>query len=173
MSLLSSARLLRYGSSVCRECRLTLLRSSSTSSRYTPPVKITTDEELDKIFSEPTWTVQSLLSQSNPEELHSDINPSSLRQLLRRSGLQFPKDEQEERKLLFDLQRQLVFVDHVQDIDTSGIEPLNRIGEDGEKLQWEDLQTEDNESEILSVKHFSEKLDRGYYVVRDNSGIRE
>ncbi|KAK9381636.1 uncharacterized protein V2V93DRAFT_367457 [Kockiozyma suomiensis] len=159
---------------VCPACRLKLtqFRFSSSASNPRPSVQVITNEELDSVLSESTWKVQSLLKSSSGKA-NPDINSSSLRQLLRRSGLQVPTSEEEEQKLLRDLQRQLIFVDHVQDVDTTGIEPLNRIGEDGEQLRWEDLQEENAQCDILDTRQFGEKLDRGYYFIRDKSGASE
>ncbi|KAK9364786.1 hypothetical protein V1509DRAFT_635247 [Lipomyces kononenkoae] len=144
---------------------------SSTINQSIRTQRIKTDEEVESLLSTPTWAIQSLLPESTPENRHEDINPKSLRDLLRRSGLQFPKDNEDESKMLSDLQRQLVFVDHVQDVDTAGVEPLNRIGEDGPELTWSEAQTE--EKELLqtvrdkpSIRHH---MVRSFFYVKEEN----
>ncbi|KAK9323972.1 hypothetical protein V1517DRAFT_318922 [Lipomyces orientalis] len=150
-------------------CRRRLNQQFRRNSFRSTTKKIETVVELESLLSKPTWAIQSLLPESTPENRHEDINPQSLRDLLRRSGLQFPKDAEEEAKMLSDLQRQLVFVDHVQDVDTDGVEPLNRIGEYGEELQWDDVQIEPEElrqtvKDKLSIR---EHMERTFFYVKD------
>ncbi|SPO05775.1 related to a-agglutinin core protein AGA1 [Cephalotrichum gorgonifer] len=75
------------------------------------------------IPQQPTWTTRSLLSADAQEE----ISPSQLSHLLRLSALPQPADAQEEASLLADLHSQLRFVRRIQEVDTSGIEPLRAI----------------------------------------------
>ncbi|KAK9387488.1 hypothetical protein V1515DRAFT_600783 [Lipomyces mesembrius] len=144
-------------------------RNSSTVRPAIRTRRIETDAELESLLSKPTWAIQSLLPESTPENRHEDINPQSLRDLLRRSGLQFPKDDEEEGKMLSDLQRQLVFVDHVQDVDTEGVEPLNRIGEDWPELKWEDVQVEENEllQTVRDKASIRQHMERTFFYVKD------
>ncbi|KAK9466059.1 hypothetical protein V1512DRAFT_264644 [Lipomyces arxii] len=123
-------------------------------------------EEIEKLLSTPTWTIESLLPHVSVGELHPDINPTSLRDLLRRSGLQFPKTDAEEQQMLADLQRQLSFVDHVQDVDTVGVRPLNRVGLDDPPLTWDDIATE-QESMPEQAAIADDKKEREYFYVTD------
>ncbi|KAJ8101756.1 hypothetical protein POJ06DRAFT_247800 [Lipomyces tetrasporus] len=150
-------------------CRRRLDEQFRRNSTISITKKIETAVELESLLSKPTWAIQSLLPESTPENRHEDINPQSLRDLLRRSGLQFPKDAEEEAKMLSDLQRQLVFVDHVQDVDTEGVEPLNRIGEYGEELQWDDVQVEPKEllQTVKDKRSIREHMERTFFYVKD------
>ncbi|KAK9430968.1 hypothetical protein V1505DRAFT_343633 [Lipomyces doorenjongii] len=147
-------------------------QSRRNSSTLTPAIRtkrIETNADLESLLSKPTWAIQSLLPESTPENRHEDINPQSLRDLLRRSGLQFPKDDEEEGKMLSDLQRQLVFVDHVQDVDTEGVEPLNRIGEDWPELKWEDVQVEENVllQTVRDKASIRQHMERTFFYVKN------
>ncbi|KAK9479138.1 hypothetical protein V1514DRAFT_329289 [Lipomyces japonicus] len=131
--------------------------------------KITSLQQLDEILSAPTWKISSLVPDPSRQKLEKNFTSDTLRRLLRHSGLQFPRDEKEELKMLNDLQRQLGFVDHVQDVDTTGIEPLNRIGEDGIEITWEDVQREEGKVEEWQPKKIASKMDRGFYVLNEPS----
>lgn len=71
----------------------------------------------------PTWTTYSLVDIAAPEE----ITPSQLSHLLRLAALSQPRDYQEEASLLADLHSQLRFVRRVQEVDTTGVEPLRVV----------------------------------------------
>lgn len=75
------------------------------------------------IPAKPTWTTRSLVDTATPDE----ISPAQLSHLLRLSALPQPRDSQEEASLLSDLQSQLRFVRCVQEIDATGVEPLQAV----------------------------------------------
>lgn len=75
------------------------------------------------IPQKPTWTTHSLVDTAAPEE----ITPSQLSYLLRLAALPKPRDAQEEVSLLADLHSQLRFVKRVQEVDTTGVEPLRVV----------------------------------------------
>ncbi|KAK9239254.1 hypothetical protein V1525DRAFT_398973 [Lipomyces kononenkoae] len=171
----------RFASIVPEYTRATLCRrflpvkqfrqNSSTINQTIRSKRIKTDQEVDSLLSTPTWAIQSLLPESTPENRHEDINPKSLRDLLRRSGLQFPKDDEEERQMLSDLQRQLVFVDHVQDVDTVGVEPLNRIGEDGPEITWGEVQVEGKVllQTVRDKTAIKQHMERSFFYVKEEN----
>lgn len=75
------------------------------------------------IPAKPTWTTHSLLDGAAPES----VSPAQLSHLLRLSALPQPRDAQEEAALLSDLQSQLRFVRRIQEVDTTGVEPLRAV----------------------------------------------
>ena len=75
------------------------------------------------IPAKPAWTTRSLLDTTTPEK----VSPAQLSYLLRLSALPQPRDAQEEASLLSDLQSQLRFVKRVQEVDTTGVEPLQAV----------------------------------------------
>ena len=82
---------------------------------------------MNQWFDKPSWSVQSLL---DPERSAGPIEPVTKAQLhhfLRLSALPLPKSDEEEQKMIRDLQAQLRFVKAVQRVDTEGIEPLQSI----------------------------------------------
>lgn len=65
-----------------------------------------------------------------------EVTTKQLHHLLRLSALPPPKDEQEEQKMLSTLSSQLHFVKDIQNVDTSGVEPLRSLRDEtveGEK----------------------------------------
>ncbi|KAK9457897.1 hypothetical protein V1511DRAFT_491170 [Dipodascopsis uninucleata] len=138
---------------------------SSSSTLRADAKKLTSVEEIEEFISIPRWKVDMLLPDSTVDSSHEEINSESLRQLLTRSGLQFPKTIHDEEKLLKDLKRQLVFVDHVGDIDTIGINPLNRVGVIGQELQWEDVQLEGGDYDEWDVLQSASRTERGFFVL--------
>lgn len=71
----------------------------------------------------PTWTTRSLFGATAPEEISS----TQLSHLLRLSALPQPRDAREEASLLSDLRSQLQFVKRIQEVDTTGVKPLQTI----------------------------------------------
>ncbi|KAK9450964.1 uncharacterized protein V1518DRAFT_412186 [Limtongia smithiae] len=132
---------------------------------------IQSEAELDALMSQSTWTIEQLLPKRKRGQ-HHEISPEFLRQLLRRSGLQLPKSAEQEKHMLLDLQRQLAFVDHVQDVNTKFVKPLSRIGEDGLLMTWEGLHSEEGDAQLLDLAEFKEKMARAYFYVKDESAKR-
>lgn len=99
---------------------------------YTMPPRIALVRSLARPFftrtyshipAKPTWTTHSLVDTATADE----ISPAQLSHLLRLSALPQPRDAQEEAYLLSDLQSQLRFVKRIQEVDTTGVEPLQAV----------------------------------------------
>jgi Asp-tRNA(Asn)/Glu-tRNA(Gln) amidotransferase C subunit len=93
--------------------------------------KLAQQINIEELLSTPTWSVASLLPDTSSMTT-SPITPEKLRHLLRLSALPEPKTPEEESKLLSDLSSQLHFVRQVQEVDVSGIEPLQAIRDESE-----------------------------------------
>jgi Glu-tRNAGln amidotransferase C subunit len=78
-------------------------------------------------LSKPSWSVESLLPQPEQTAAQSPVSPQQLRHLLRLSALPQPKDAEEEAKMLETLASQLYFVQEIQKVDTTGVEPLKAL----------------------------------------------
>jgi Asp-tRNA(Asn)/Glu-tRNA(Gln) amidotransferase C subunit len=99
-------------------------RSESTQS---PARKGIHPDELDQLLAEPTWSVESLLPPTNRAPDAPQITSQKLHHLLRLSALPPPETAEEEQKMLDTLAAQLHFVGKIQEVDTTGIEPLRVI----------------------------------------------
>lgn len=116
---------------VCRNCtsalRRAILPKSIAKQRLHLSSKATTAQ---KILSQPTWSVRSLLSN---DEAPENISPKQLHHLLRLSALPLPKSKEEDDSMIATLQSQLQFVRAVQRVDTKGVEPLQAVRDETEK----------------------------------------
>jgi Asp-tRNA(Asn)/Glu-tRNA(Gln) amidotransferase C subunit len=84
-------------------------------------------DELEQLLAEPTWSVKSLLP---PKERAPDapkVTSLQLHHLLRLSALPPPETPEEEQKMLDTLAAQLHFVGKIQEVDTTGVQPLRAI----------------------------------------------
>ncbi|GAO46330.1 hypothetical protein G7K_0562-t1 [Saitoella complicata NRRL Y-17804] len=130
----------------------------------------------------PTWSVSSLLP-DDAAPISSEITPERLRHLLKLAALSPPKDHEAESRMLKDLSDQLHFVKHVQQCDTTGVEPMAGIhapfqgtgefaGEEGVEVTFEQAEAAGKAAygegdEMLSwdpVK-VAQKMEGRYYVV--------
>lgn len=95
------------------------------------PINIEDVEAL--LDSKPTWDIESLLPSETIANEQKDaaevpkITTSQLHHLLRLSALPLPKSQEEEDRMLSTLRDQLHFVGKVQQVDTTGVEPLKAI----------------------------------------------
>lgn len=92
------------------------------------------------VLSKPSWSVKSVLRPSksiDPER----ITQIQLHHLLRLSALPLPKSEQEELRMIEDLQSQLHFVQAIQKVDTDGVKPLQSIRDETKKSERENMIT--------------------------------
>ncbi|EPE30360.1 hypothetical protein GLAREA_03327 [Glarea lozoyensis ATCC 20868] len=81
---------------------------------------------IDSLLSKPTWSVRSLLPDSNTPTSH-EITAEKLHHLLRLSALPQPKSREAEADMLDMLHSQLHFVRDVERVNTDGVEPLQSI----------------------------------------------
>jgi Asp-tRNA(Asn)/Glu-tRNA(Gln) amidotransferase C subunit len=119
-------------------------------------------DELEQLLAEPTWSVKSLLP---PKERAPDapkITSQQLHHLLRLSALPPPETPEEEQKMLDTLAAQLHFVGKIQEVDTTGVEPLRAIRD--ETAQAEAEQT-------ITMKQMQRVLDKEQVVGRYHKRI--
>ncbi|KAG8627096.1 hypothetical protein KVT40_004579 [Elsinoe batatas] len=84
------------------------------------------------LLSTPSWSPTSLLPSPNAP-LPPILTPTLLDHLLRLSALPPPSSPEEEASLLSTLAQQLHFVRQIQDVDTTGVEPLTGIRDETEE----------------------------------------
>ncbi|KAI5799870.1 hypothetical protein EDC01DRAFT_628386 [Geopyxis carbonaria] len=89
---------------------------------------------IPELLSNPTWSVSSLLPSEGSTE-PAEITPATLHHLLRLSALPPPATPEKEKELLAALHNHLHFVRAIQEVDTEGVEPLSRIGDEVEPVQ--------------------------------------
>lgn len=103
------------------------IRSFSVSTR-TASDSSSSASDIALLLEQPTWSVASLLPKSDdtPQE-DSELSVYQLRHLFRLSALPFPTDPEEQAAKIATLQTQLHFVRNVQNVDTTGLKPLQAI----------------------------------------------
>lgn len=105
-------------------------KSERSDKKEAPSPAASTKEQILNIrefLSEPSWSVESLLPTPEQTAAQSPVSPQQLRHLLRLSALPPPKDAAEEAKMLETLASQLYFVQDIQKVDTTGVEPLRAL----------------------------------------------
>jgi Asp-tRNA(Asn)/Glu-tRNA(Gln) amidotransferase C subunit len=116
--------------------RLCTRRNDSTQ----PPArKGIHPDELEQLLAEPTWSVESLLPPTTRAPDAPQITSQRLHHLLRLSALPPPGSPEQEQKMLDTLAAQLHFVGKMQEVDTTGVEPLRAIRD--ETMAAEEEQT--------------------------------
>lgn len=109
-----------------------LQKSVQTNQAYSTAGKL----DVERLQSTPTWSVTSLLPSPTSNGDTPEVTSKQLHHLLRLSALPPPKDSAEEEKMLSTLSSQLHFVKDIQEVDTSGVEPLQSLRDEtveGEK----------------------------------------
>jgi Asp-tRNA(Asn)/Glu-tRNA(Gln) amidotransferase C subunit len=94
-------------------------------------------DELERLLAEPTWSVKSLLPPKERAPDAPNITSQQLRHLLRLSALPPPESPEEEQKMLDTLTAQLHFVGKIQEVDTTGVEPLRAIRDETAEAEAE------------------------------------
>jgi Asp-tRNA(Asn)/Glu-tRNA(Gln) amidotransferase C subunit len=84
-------------------------------------------DELEQLLATPTWSVESLLPPKTQPPDAPKITSEQLHHLLRLSALPPPETNEQEQKMLDTLAAQLHFVGKIQEVDTTGVEPLRAI----------------------------------------------
>lgn len=108
-------------------------------------------DDIDKMLAKPSWSVKSLQDTQEATRPTESITQKQLHHLLRLSALPLPTSAEEEAKMIHTLESQLQFVQAIQKIDTTGVEPLQSIRD-------ETLQAEaENEITLESMKEELEK----------------
>jgi Asp-tRNA(Asn)/Glu-tRNA(Gln) amidotransferase C subunit len=93
----------------------------------TPARKGIHPDELEQLLAEPTWSVESLLPPKAQPPDAPKVTSQQLHHLLRLSALPPPETPEQEQKMLDTLAAQLHFVGKIQEVDTTGVEPLRAI----------------------------------------------
>ena len=133
-------------------------------------------DDVDALLSsEPIWAVESLLpsasaaSGPSPVADAPRITTSQLHHLLRLSALPLPRSQEEEQKMLSTLSDQLHFVGKIQEVDTTGIQPLKAIRDETMAAEQEQTITLETLKEALS----QEKVIGKYYkrIQRDTTPV--
>jgi Asp-tRNA(Asn)/Glu-tRNA(Gln) amidotransferase C subunit len=97
--------------------------NSSTRNKNVKPPTI----DVEALLSEPTWSVQSLLPTAEQSLGEYPVAIKQLQHLLRLSALPPPKTMEDEAEMLSTLASQLHFVQEIQKVDTTGVEPLRAL----------------------------------------------
>ena len=84
-------------------------------------------KEIEEALNRPSWSVHSLLQSNTQATKTATISQKELHHLLRLSALPLPADEAEEISMIKTLESQLQFVNAIQDVDTTGVKPLQSI----------------------------------------------
>ena len=107
-------------------------------------------DDFDGMLKEPSWSVKSLFESEGSAPAPA-ITKKQLYHLLRLSALPLPESEDQEAKMIKDLQSQLKFVRAIQEVDTEGVEPLQSIRDETQDAQRE------NEITVTTLR---EELDK-------------
>ncbi|KAI9884772.1 MAG: hypothetical protein M1823_003447 [Watsoniomyces obsoletus] len=84
--------------------------------------------DISKLLTSPSWSVRTLLPESSRSSNTSpSVSSKQLHHLFRLSALPPPKTPEEEAKIMQTLSSQLHFVQEIQSVDTTNIEPLRSI----------------------------------------------
>ncbi|KAL4956874.1 hypothetical protein BDW69DRAFT_192042 [Aspergillus filifer] len=83
--------------------------------------------DIESLLAKPTWSVRSLLPDSATKPRSPSVTPAQLKHLLRLSALPQPSSPEEESRMLETLESQIHFVEEIQKVDTTGVEPLQAI----------------------------------------------
>ncbi|KAK0257116.1 hypothetical protein LTR91_001547 [Friedmanniomyces endolithicus] len=115
--------------------------------------------DIEKLLSNPSWSVTSLLPSKDHQPPTSGVSSKQLHHLLRLSALPPPKNAAEEAQMLSTLAAQLHFVKEIQKVDTAGMEPLRSLrdetaqGEREAELGMEALKGVLEQEEIRGTHH--------------------
>jgi len=116
-------------------------------------------KELEQLLAEPRWAVESLLPPKTPAPDAPQITSKQLHHQLRLSALPSPETPEAEQKMLDTLAAQLHFVGKIQEVDTSGVEPLRAIRDESQAAEQEQTITVETlagalEKEKIVGKHY-------------------
>ncbi|MCJ1274687.1 hypothetical protein MMC21_002484 [Puttea exsequens] len=124
------------------------------------------EDDIKAMLSKPSWSVKTLFEYSTSET--PEITQSQLHHLLRLSALPLPSSNEQEAKMISDLQSQLRFVRSIQEGDTEGVEPLVALRDETKEAEKE------SEITLESLKAEFEKEEvvgrRGRIRRRENTG---
>lgn len=93
-------------------------------------------DDFEELLKEPSWSVKSLFESEGSAPAPA-VTKKQLHHLLRLSALPFPESEDQEARMIKDLQSQLKFVRAIQEVDTDGVEPLQSIRDETKDAERE------------------------------------
>ena len=129
----------------------------STRSRLQDPKQCPRHVDVEELLSKPNWSISSLLppSDTSRNSTSPSISSQQLHHLIRLSALPPPSSLEEESRLLSTLSSQLHFVQEIQKVVTTGIEPLASLrdeteeGEEKSEIGMEQLRDALGEEEVV------------------------
>ncbi|KAH7361250.1 hypothetical protein BKA66DRAFT_425720 [Pyrenochaeta sp. MPI-SDFR-AT-0127] len=121
-------------------------------------------DELEQLFAEPTWSVESLLPPKTRTPDAPQVTAQQLHHLLRLSALPAPAGTEQEQNMLDTLAAQLHFVGKIQQVDTTGVKPLRAIRDETISAEAEQTVTLETLEDALSkekiVGHHYKRIQR-------------
>ena len=111
-------------------------------------------DDFEEMLKESSWSVKSLFESKGSAPAPA-ITKKQLHHLLRLSALPLPESEDQEARMIKDLQSHLKFVRAIQEVDTEGVEPLQSIRDETRDAERENeitvttLQEEFNKEEVV------------------------
>ncbi|KAL2825133.1 hypothetical protein BDW59DRAFT_172444 [Aspergillus cavernicola] len=115
------------------------------------------DIDIESMLAKPTWSVRSLLPDQATKPSPS-VTPAQLRHLLRLSALPQPSSQEEEQQMLETLESQIHFVREIQQVDTTGVEPLQSIRDESLEAVKENT---------IGLEHLKEAMSKERVVGRN------
>lgn len=138
-------------------------------------------QQIAKLLAKPTWSVGDLFIKDSKVDQAEKPTPKLLSKLLKQAGLNpIDGDIRRQEHLLKEMENQLTFVEHIHNVDTTGLEPLVRIGAVPQNISLEKmLQLEQDQpstaAETVGTNawrptRFATKKSGDYYVIEE--GLR-
>lgn len=138
---------------------------------YSSKSKKARSAEIESLFESASWSTKNMLSRSGSVQ---SVTSGQLEHLLKLSALPLPKSSKDQMDILEDLTEQLHFVKKVQEIDTSGVQPLKNLTaeqDESDVLKYEDAVEEGKQSQENSAApkvdytKLAHKTKNKYYTV--------
>ncbi|KAF9698358.1 hypothetical protein EKO04_003619 [Ascochyta lentis] len=152
-----------------RSSQLSTAQLSSTPVTHSQERPGIHPDELEQLFAEPTWSVESLLPPKTRAPDAPQISSKQLHHLLRLSALPLPETPEQEQKMLDTLAAQLHFVGEIQRVDTTGVQPLRAIRDETKAAEQEQTIGLDTLKEALAREKVIGKWHRR--VQRDTTPV--
>ncbi|KAH8705638.1 hypothetical protein BGW36DRAFT_16371 [Talaromyces proteolyticus] len=133
------------------------LRHAPNPRLYSSAPRKYTSEDIASLFDKPTWSVRSLLPNSDALEKSPSVTPEKLRHLLRLSALPEPLDKEEETVMLRTLESQIHFVKEIQRVNAADVTPLRAIRDESDEATKE---------ATIGLEHLKDALAKEHVVGR-------
>lgn len=114
-------------------------------------------DDIAAMLAQPSWSVKSLLEPTHDSLQEISITQKQLHHLLRLSALPLPESENEEARMIKDLQSQLHFVKAIQKVNTDGVKPLQSIRDETRRAELENT---------ITVQSLKDEFDKEVVVGR-------